>query len=299
MKYSLRRFLKNIAYMAKYNLKELNNRTEILTTLPSFIDRIKYEIKDDLEDIVLPKIMDNFETLKYLIESDKSFIRFGDGEYSIMEGKGIAFQKYDEKLAKNLEEIIMTNHEKLLIGIAREYFYSTRCCHDFVREFCLGWSAMNYKKIKKYIQQDKIYGSTGVSQAYAAYKIDKYDFEKHYVLVKKLLSQKEIVVFCGDKIFNNIKYNILEGISKIEYVYGPTKHAYDNFENLKRKMFEISKNKILIFALGPAGKSLAYEAFKEGYRVLDFGHVFKDYDSYKKSILMNKEEIANFFAPDE
>ena len=72
----------------------------------------------------------------------------------------------------------------------------------------------------------------------------------------------------------------------------------EKYEELKNKLLKLSQDQILIFAIGPAGKVLAYECFKNGYRVLDLGHVIKDYDTYKKNNLMDEKEIIKFFSPD-
>lgn len=52
-------------------------------------------------------------------------------------------------------------------------------------------------------------------------------------------------------------------------------------------------DKILVFALGPAGKAIVYELWQSGYRVLDLGHIIKDYDTY-----MRKSDLAHFYEPD-
>ena len=46
------------------------------------------------------------ETLDTLLNSDDSLIRFGDGEFKIIEGGSIYFQEYDALLAERLLEIV-------------------------------------------------------------------------------------------------------------------------------------------------------------------------------------------------
>lgn len=46
------------------------------------------------------------ETVDYILKERKSFIRYGDGEFDIMEGKAIRYQKFDKKLAAQLEKIV-------------------------------------------------------------------------------------------------------------------------------------------------------------------------------------------------
>lgn len=105
------------------------------------------------------------------------------------------------------------------------------------------------------------------------------------------------MLICGDKVLN-VKYNILEN-SDVNYIYGPTLHAYNDIERLRIELKEKAKDETLLFAIGPAGKVLAYEMFLKGYRVLDIGHAIKDYDTYMRGINMTEENIKDFFAPDD
>ena len=96
---------------------------------------------------------------------------------------------------------------------------------------------------------------------------------------------------------SNIKYNILED-SDVEYIYGPTKHAYSDIDRLRLELNSKAKDETLLFAIGPAGKVLAYEMYLKGYRVLDIGHIIKDYDTYMCGTSMTEDAIKDFFAPD-
>ena len=61
-----------------------------------------YELADPrtLAKVKLPKVLNLYDTLYTLVDSDKSLARFGDGEFKIMMGESINFQKYDKKLKK-------------------------------------------------------------------------------------------------------------------------------------------------------------------------------------------------------
>lgn len=299
MKYSLKTFVRNIRYLARYNLKEMDNKLSSLLPTPTYFlhlaDMLRDEIKNDFDKITPPIVKDSFETLEILLQSQKSFIRFGDGEYDIMEGKSIPFQEYDKHLAQTLQEAITSQDENLLIGLGYAYFHLP--CNNRVPEFKYTWLTDNYHTIKKYLVPHKEYGATEMSQVYAGYK--DYDFERHYALLKQLFVDKKIVVICGDKVLANVQYSIFEGVKEISYIYGATKHAYKGIAALKEQILHFSKDYVLIFALGPAGKALGYEMFKLGYRVLDIGHSIKDYDAYKRNVKMDLQGVAQFFAPDE
>lgn len=123
MRYSLKIFINNIRYLARYNLKEIDSKIQSFPNLSNFADLLPNEIKNDFDKIQPPIVKTSFETLQILLETQKSFIRFGDGEYILMNGGSIGFQKYDENLARDLEAIITSEDKNLLIGLGYGYFH--------------------------------------------------------------------------------------------------------------------------------------------------------------------------------
>lgn len=103
---------------------------------------------------------------------------------------------------------------------------------------------------------------------------------------------------CGETVFNNIDYNIFDNSKSIEYIYAPSKNAFDKYEEILEKSMKHSKDKLFIIILGPTANILAYDLAVKGYRALDFGHIAKDYDAYIKKIERNTKNIYKFFEPD-
>lgn len=126
-------FLKNLKYLARYNLKEINAINDksyhfIEESLPLLLnniaDNIKYELPDTLGLVKRPKIYDFKNTLNSLSKSDASFCRFGDGELILMMGDGIGFQDKNPDLSFRLKEILQRDDDKLLVGINYHYYYA-------------------------------------------------------------------------------------------------------------------------------------------------------------------------------
>ncbi len=251
-------------------------------------------------DIKVPQIKNNEETIQELINSNKSLIRFGDGEFSLMEGIKIVFQDVNQKLVDYLKEIFAFNHENLLIGIFEPYYDFPINLNKMSKRFVLNWLPKWHYIAEKYYNMSKVYYSTHISQAYPVFQ--EYDFDRHYNNLKMIWDDKAITIICGDRVFNNIEYNIFENAKDVQYIYGPTSNAFDKFDDLMQELDKIDRSRMLIFAIGPCGKALAYEMFKKGYRVLDLGHLVKDYDFYRKLLEMTKEEFdaarSKFFGKD-
>lgn len=202
-------------------------------------------------------------------------------------------------MANKLSEIILYNHNDLLIGLSGGHFHSpSPDANNIAKEYDYSWVVENYELIMKHTIPSKEYACGGISQLYAWNSDNNDDFKQHYAMFKQIFANKKLVLVCGDKVFSNIKFNILEE-AQVEYIYGPTKHAYNSIDRLRKELGDkVSGDETLLFALGPAGKVLAYEMFLKGFRVLDIGHAIKDYDSYMRGIHMTDEAIKDFFAPD-
>ena len=57
------------------------------------------------------------ETVETLMNSQKSLVRFGDGEIKLIAGREIPFQEPDEALIRRLQEILQTPQENLLVAL--------------------------------------------------------------------------------------------------------------------------------------------------------------------------------------
>lgn len=80
----------------------------------------KYEVsKTQMGGAVLdiPNVENVSNTLTELINTNKSICRYGDGEFSIIFGDDLRFQKYSEKLSSSLREILMSDDEHIMVAI--------------------------------------------------------------------------------------------------------------------------------------------------------------------------------------
>ena len=126
----------------------------------------------------------------------------------------------------------------------------------------------------------------------------EYDFENHYKSLKQIWDNKKVLLVACKDALKDIEYNIFDNAQEINYLYIPSKHAYSEYMSIYSQIKEYSKDTLIIPMAGPSAKVLAFDLFKKGFRVLDLGHIMKDYDWYKKSINRTNQNIITFFAPD-
>lgn len=293
--YSLRRFLRNIKFLLRYSLeeREIENRFQ---TLLYAEDMCRYEVLDPDDEVVIPKILSPEKTLKLLLEQPKSFARFGDGEVALIRGESISFQEYDPKLADAMMEIIGSDSDDLYVGINYGYFHTSRHMNLFNRKFYM----LNIKPVRDFLLKNcncnRTYIAAGFNQMYMI--SDDGDLEQYYSQIKNLFKDRDLVIFAGKGIFDSLDYDVFELAASKEYLWGPNKNAFSQYDEIFEKALTYGKDKTLCFILGPASKVLVYNLAKRGYTAWDIGHMAKDYDYFCRKQEKSEQQITEFYSPD-
>lgn len=290
----IKNIVKNIIYVFKYSLEE--REKEILyESLIRVEDIYKYEIMNGVGNENSLSVISPEETLDLLLNKPKSFCRFGDGEILIMQGLSIPFQKYNSNLATKLLEILSNKEENLYVGINYNYFHSTKSLNEFNRKFYLINSKVYRDFLINKCSKSKDYIAAGFNQMYMIYD---YNLDNYFEKLKMLFKNKELVIFVGEGVLDDLKFDLFEFANNKEFIYGPSKNAYDHYEELLSRAKICGKDKTLCFILGPTSKVLAYELSKLGYIAWDIGHMAKDYNAYMLKTEKTMSNIVDFYKPD-
>jgi len=290
--------VRNLCYLSKFSLKERVLNNEFLNRsynefLKELLENFLYYI--DNSKVKRPNLFTPEETIQLLVNSNKSIVRFGDGELYIINGQGLDFQKYDEDLASRLKDILRAQKDDLLIGISYWCFFPNVFLNtDDASKYCEYFEVPKIRKFYfEYIRDDIKYCDAN----FTGWNFSE-NPEKTYSDLKKIWENKNIVIVTCKEILSNIKYNIYENASKIDYVYVPNVDAYSEYEKILSEVKKWDKDTLVILMCGPAAKVLAFDLYNSGYRVLDLGHLLKSYDYYKKNTEMTSENIEKFYGAD-
>lgn len=240
-------------------------------------------------------VLTSWQTISLLFETGHCFCRFGDGEIAVIQGEGIAFQKADKELGKRLLEILQSEDEQFLVGINYFYLNPVKGVNGFTQNF-LNCIQNQRKFLIKNCSKKRVYIDAAITQMYQNYS--EYDFEKHFKEFQKLFEGRKVTLICGENILKDIKYNALDVCESVEYIYGPSKDAYNKYPQLLKKALAVAKERVICVILGPAAKVLVYDLYKNGRTAWDIGHYLKDYDSYIRQKPRTDKEIEAFFKPD-
>ena len=260
-----------------------------------------YEKEDN--SLVYPKVLNKYETLKELLNSNKSIARYGDGEFNLIWGESLPFQNYSEKLAQKLKEILKSDNDNCLIALP-DIFQSLKVYSSDAQNFWRKFVVSSREKIYRDIDLDKQYYDTEVSRPYMDLA-DKSKVGEYFSEFKKVWQNKDIIFVEGEKSRLGYKNDLFNNAKSIRRILCPSKNAFLKYDEILKECLKQNKNSLFIIALGPAATALAYDLSKEGFRALDLGHIDIEYEWFvmgadKKVPVKNKyvNECKNGKNPD-
>lgn len=241
-------------------------------------------------------ICESFETIAKILEGNLSFGRYGDGEFNIIFGKSIEFQKYSKILADRLLSVLNSDEKEFCIGIPKFYFYPDPRLRPPQRNFVRGWVRDNRNQIINLLNSKKIYFDTCATQLYALR--DDNDLNQYFNLMRKIWDSKSVIVVCGENSFKKISPDLIDNALKISYIKGPSKNAFERYDALINEVLQHEKDAIVLISLGPTATVMAYDLHRFGYQAIDIGHAFKDYCMFKNNQTMDFSSIGSYYKAD-
>ena len=246
--------------------------------------------KYELTNILVKKIniMTIDESIEYLIKNKCSLSRFGDGEMKLILGNRISFQKYDSKLSKRLKEVLQSNEENHRVGLPN-VFKSLRKYDEKAARY---WKRHIWKYGHLWFEltdKNKRYINSFISRCYMIF-IKKDKCEKQFKNIKQLWNNKDLVIIEGEQSRLGIGNDLFENTKSISRILGPKRDAFDVYDKLLNYVKEnVSKEKLILLALGPTATVLAYDLYKLGYHAVDIGHIDIEYEWFLSNA---KDKIA-------
>lgn len=233
------------------------------------------------------------ETLDELLQSDKSMIRFGDGEITMLKGIDLTLQQASPEIVEGLAEILKYQHDDLLITIP-DVFTGLSDHRKESRQFWKDHLLFYRKTYEKYCNPNRIYGSTFVSRCYY-FARDKRNCGRWFEKIKKLWENKDIVIVEGAKTHNGVGNDLFDGAKSIERIICPPKDAYASLDKIIAACERYDKDRLFLLSVGITAKFAAAALFQKGCRVLDIGNLDVEYEWYvrksEEKIPLTKHEI--------
>lgn len=285
----IRNILRNISYLSKHSLYD-QREDDILYLTNKIIDDVGYQYGLNIQNKI--KVLNFDNTLELLEKTNKSFVRIGDGELRLLKGENQPFQVYDEEIARRIKSILGDLQENFYVGINHAYYSPLHS--DYEKRY-----AYDYRCYQDVLcNLSMTYIDAGVTNA----KIPTESREVAFSYIKRwknMFKDKSIVIICGFGILDKLSYDIFELAKSKRFIYGKNKNAWDEHDELIKEIKSTaSKNELLVFILGMAGKAMIPEVVDMGYTCWDVGHLAKYYDAYMKNMIWNNENTKKFYMPD-
>lgn len=250
MKIIVKRFLYEIAYLL-YKGKILKNKIQVMS-----ID----------------------ETIDSMVNTEKSLVRFGDAELSIIEGRTTQFQQFDTSLAKRLSDILRYQNDKIIVGIP-DIFDSLDVYTKHSRKFWKEHLFYSRKTYEKYCDPKKYYANAFLSRLYYVYE-DKIQSGQWFARVKEIWNNKNVVIVEGEITHTGVENDLLDNANQIERILCPSLNAFLAYEQIKEACLQMEKDKLFLLSVGNTAKLLVCDLVEAGYRAIDIGNLDMEYDWY-------------------
>lgn len=230
-----------------------------------------------------PNVMNDEETLDYILKNNCSIARFGDGEMNIILGNNIVwFQDYSNTIRERLIDITKTNNEKLLLCIPKVIYEKkmdnyTNGAKNFWKKhrFFIGGF------YSKHFSGRGIIGDTNISRFYLGRK-NKNDLDGYINKIKKIWDKRNLLIVEGYNSKLGIDNDLLNNANSIRRIICPNKNAFDSYEKIILSVENnYKKDDLVLIALGPTATILAAElCLKYNIQSLDLGHIDIEYMWY-------------------
>lgn len=218
------------------------------------------------------------ETIDELFNTNKSMVRFGDGEIVMIKGVDLMLQKASPEIGEGLSKILAYPYDDLIVTIPG--IFDTLSDHrKESRQFWRDHLLFCRKTYEKYCNPHRIYYTTFVSRCYY-YAKDRSNCDRWFAKIRKIWENKDVVIVEGTKTHNGVGNDLFDLAASVERIICPPSNAYGALPEILDACMGYGRDRMFLLSVGVAAKFLAVELFQKGYRVLDIGNLDMEYEWY-------------------
>lgn len=242
-------------------------------------------------------ILTPLQTIEYILKSNVSVCRFGDGEFSIIKGsKGPTFQASNNRLATRLKEILTSDEKSILICIPYALLKEGRdtmrlSSQMFWKNFSNKLPYSTYKLI-----YDKNFGDSLITRPYMDFVKNNKNLISAEIIfnkLKKLWFKKKILIIEGESSKLGVGNDLFSSCESIQRIICPSKNAWNSYEKILNLSLSLGKQfDLILIALGPTATVLAYDLGLKSLRSIDIGHLDIEYEWFNQRAT-EKQAIKN------
>ena len=270
------------------SVKEMQSTIEQLSrndyAVESALNNIKWEMFASEyingEKIIYPKIESIDDTIRKIINDKMSMSRFGDGEFSIINGKSRqGFQREQPLLAERLLQVFKSKEKNHIVCIPDMYgdlsMYNTDGRYN-IRTYLTSEIRKQHYNL---MDMDRLYGNAHITRPYVIYADNNTDApKKRFMKLKDIWNNKKLLIIEGEKTRMGVGNDLFDNAQDIVRILGPAIDAFDRYDDILREALKQDKERLVLIALGATATVLSYDLSREGFQALDIGHIDVEYE---------------------
>ena len=232
------------------------------------LERRKYPIQ----------VLSTADTLRAIREQRCSLSRFGDGEFDLIFGNSLKFQKYDPRLAEKMKNILLRTpkDDPCKVAIPR-VFTSLKGLTRKSKRFWSLYLLENRKKIQGILCPSYTYYDAQITRIYVN-RQRKSDSVAYFQQWKELWRGEDILVVEGVSSRFGAGNDLFAGAKSVQRILCPARDAFDYYDEIIETVVAHGKNKLVLLALGPTATAMAYDLSCRGIWTIDSGNLDMEYE---------------------
>lgn len=240
-----------------------------------------------------PAVLSTSATLDKIILENKSVARLGDGEIKLIQGISLGdkdtnteYQVFDAMLAQKLLHIMKNPIDECLLCII-----PFRLGHDDIQSYEKGLSYWEnfwlsaWPGTKRYYNANYVYGNACIS------RIDCFK-ENSLQKIKSIWKGRKTLFVVGEDSHWVDEPRLFGNVQKAQHIVVNGRSSFSSYDQTLAAIKQYDTSWLVLLAIGPTSKVLAYELSQQGYQALDIGHMP---NCYLQSIgERNSPEVEHF-----
>ena len=185
------------------------------------------------------------DTLDEIINKNRSISRFGDGEFDLIFGEGIGFQKVNDSLIKKLKKVLKNRRKGFLVGI--HIPYNNTFLDKYIyksKRFITNWVERWKLKLFTLIDLNKKYYSSYITRFYIEVK-DKSKVPEYIKKLKKIWEGRDILIIEGEMSRLGIGNDLFNNSKSIKRIICPPVNAFNVYDKIIYHVKKFDKSILL------------------------------------------------------
>lgn len=234
-------------------------------------------------------VVNDVDTIEYIIQHRCSVSRFGDGELShawqYITGENFVgdrtFQKYDSVMGAKLASLLrQKNYDNNRHIVCVPYVFYRNGGKGYrlkAQAFIRGFVNQYHELLYSTINTKRKYFDTNVTRFYLSHT-DRKQARRNIEHMQKIWEGRNICFVEGAQTRLGYGNDLFAKAASITRILGPVEGAFSKYEEILEVAKQQPKDTLFLLALGMTATLLAYDLSQAGFQAIDLGHIDIEYE---------------------